>query len=249
MRLDLFTDLWIERRRRFAFWCMTVMGWNVISGALYPALVDEIWVEQILARFNPLVNLEQGYWLLILAGVGFPILGGGYAFWEGVTLFKGRAVRNSIAFLLAYPLPRWQVFLSRLVYLVSGCFLLTIVTFLSGAGMILLSGNPFPADFLGLLPASFLLILFLGGVGVLLGALSKSFWLDRLAGLLLLFLLYLPYGMNSGTEVIRYSPLYYVVEEWPLTGSTQAENLLVLGGLCVAVWLAGGFAFERLELE
>ncbi|GAP09936.1 hypothetical protein BECAL_01090 [Bellilinea caldifistulae] len=249
MRLDLLRDLWLERRRRFAFWCIMVVGWSGVCGLLFPVLVDEIWVEVVMDWFNPALDLQQGYWLVALPAVGLPVLGGSFAFLEGGSLFKGQTVRHAIAFLLAYPLPRWQVYFSRLAYLLSACFLLTVAGYLSGSGMILLTGYPLPAGLSGLLPGTFLLILLLGELGVLFGMLSKSFWLDRLAGIVFLFLVYLPFGMRSGSGWVRYSPLFYVLGESPLMGGVDVVNLLVLSLLCVAGGLAGGYVFERLELE
>lgn len=249
MRLDLFKDLWLERRRRVAFWCGIVVGWFGAAALFYPLLVDEAFVDRLADRFNPFLESQQAYWLLVLAVFGLPVIGGMFAFWEGGKLFKGQAVRHSIAFLLAYPLPRWQVYLSRVGYLLSACFLLTVVGFLSWSGAILLSGSQLPASYWGFLPGLFLLIVLFGEVGILLGVLSQSFWLDRLVGIILLILLYLPYGLDSSDSTVRYSPLFYMLGELPLPGTIEVGNLLGLGLLCVAGGLLGGFAFERLELE
>lgn len=249
MRLDLFKDLWMERRRGFAFWCLSVAGWSVIAVLCYPVLGDDIWVEQLAGWFNPLLDGEQGYWLVVFPALGLPVLGGMYAFWEGGRLFKGRAVRNAIAFLLAYPLPRWQVYLSRLAFLFSGCFLLTLAGFLSGTVMLLLTGHTLPTGLWGLMPGTLLFVFFLGEIGILLGILSKSFWLDRIAGLILLILLYLPFGLKSGSNALPLSPLFFALGESPLVGAVDMVNLLVLVVLGIVVGVAGGYAFERLELE
>ncbi len=249
MRLDLFTDLWLERKHRFALWCITLVGWSAACALLFPVLADEIWIDALVERFNPNLDREAGYWLLMLPAFGLPVFGGAFAFLEGGRLFKGQAVRHSIAFLLAYPLPRWQVYLTRLAYLSSACFLLTVVGFLSASGMILLTGNSLPGGLFGLLPGTFLLVLLLGEVGVLIGILSPSFWLDWLAGLVFLFLLFFPFGLTAGADAMRYSPLFYALGESPLLGRVEIENLLVLGLFCAAGGLAGGYAFERLELE
>jgi len=151
MRLDLFKDLWLERRRSFAFWCVIVVGWCGVAALFYPLLAGDAWVDSLADWFNPLLESQQAYWLLVLAVFGLPVIGGVFAFWEGGKLFKGQAVRHSIAFLLAYPLPRWQVYLTRLVYLLSSCFLLTVVGLLSGSGAILLTGSQLPAGYWGFL--------------------------------------------------------------------------------------------------
>lgn len=249
MRLDLFKDLWLERRRGFAFWCAIVAGWCAAAALFYPLLVGEAWVERLADWFNPLLQSYQAYWLLVLAVFGLPVIGAVFAFWEGGTLFKGQAVRHSIAFFLAYPLPRWQVYLTRLVYLLSACFLLTVVGILSGSAAILLAGSQLPSGFWALVPGLFLLIVLFGEAGILLGFLSQSFWLDRLAGIILLILMYLPYGLKSANPAVRFSPLFYVLGEFPLSGTIEVGNLLGLGLLGVVGGLLGGFAFERLELE
>ena len=249
MRVDLFKDVWLERRHRFAFWCGIVVIWCGAAALFYPLLVDEAWVDRLAGWFNPLLESQQAYWLLVLVVFGLPIISGVFALWEGGTLFKGQAVRHSIAFLLAYPLPRWQVFLSRLAYLLSACFLLTVVGFLSGSGAILLTGSQLHVGFWEFLPGLFLLIVLFGEVGILTGVLSQLFWLDRLAGIILLILMYLPYGLKSATPAVRFSPLFYMLGEFPLSGTIEVGNLLGLGLLGVVGGLLGGFAFERLELE
>lgn len=249
MRTDLFKDLWLERRRRFAYWCGIVVIWCGAAALFYPLLVDEAWVDRLAGWFNPLLESQPAYWLLVLIVFGLPIISGVFALWEGGMLFKGQTVRHSIAFLLAYPLPRWQVFLSRWVYLLSACFLLTVVGFLSGSGAILLTGSQLPDGFWEFLPGLFLLIVLFGEVGILTGVLSQSFWLDRLAGIFLMILMYLPYGFNVSDSAVRYSPLFYVLGESPLSGTIEVGNLLGFGLLCVVGGLLGGFAFEQLELE
>lgn len=249
MRVDLFKDLWLERRHRFAFGCLLVAGWFGAAALLYPLLADAAWVNRLAGWFNPLLESRQAYWLLVMLVFGLPVIGGVFALWEGGTLFKGPAVRHSIAFLLAYPLPRWQVYLSRLAYLLSACFLLTVVGFLSGSGAILLTGSQPPVGYWKFLPGLFFLIVLFGEVGILTGVLSQSFWFDRLAGIFLLILLYLPYGLNASDSAVHYSPLFYVLGELPLSGSIEVGNLLGPGLLGVVGGLLGGVAFERLELE
>ncbi|MEW6503587.1 MAG: hypothetical protein AB1457_06460 [Chloroflexota bacterium] len=216
---------------------------------LFPALADESWFAALVDWFNPALDMETGYWFVMLPALGLPVLGGAFAYLEGGFLFKGQMVRHSIAFLLAYPLPRWQVYLSRVVYLLSGCFLLSAAGFLSVAGMNWLTGNSPPAGLMAFFPATALLVFLFGELGVLLGILTKSVWLDRLVGLILMFLVYLPYGLSSARGAVRYSPLFYVLGESPLTAGFDWVNLLVLGLLGVVIGLIGGFAFEHLDLE
>lgn len=83
MRVDLFKDLWLERRRRFAFGCVLVAGWFGAAALLYPLLADAAWVNRLVGWFNPLLESRQAYWLLVMVVFGLPVIGGVFALWEG----------------------------------------------------------------------------------------------------------------------------------------------------------------------
>lgn len=249
MWFDLFKDLWLERRRPIFFWCAAGLGWNIFAALAYPAVQGEEWLDRLLTWFALQSGTQKGYWLLVLMVLGSPIIGGGYAFLEGNHLFKGRGVRQMLAFLLAYPLPRWEVYLSRVVYLFSASFLLVLCIFTSGTALTYFSANPMPGGMWRMWTASILLVFLLGLAGVLVGNLGASRWMDRLAGLLVLGWLYLPYVQNSTAGLVRLSPLFYVLGETPTNQTFVMENGLILFLLCAIVGVLGGFAFERLELN
>ncbi len=253
MLASLLSDLWLENRRRLLIWLVVAVMWLLLSAAAYPQLANNAWMQAAAGVFSRQASFPLAYWIVVVACVGLPVLTSLFSILEGSSLLSGSREREAMNLLLAYPLPRWKVFFSRLVYL---CLITAGLSWgmTLAAGLLVHWAAGIAFDIvLRIQPASSLFALLMGSLAMFLAMWNDSIWKTRLISLGILLVFYAPYLVRAGGSetiwLLRLSPLYHALGDMPLLEPGPLWQTVVLLGVLLVVIGSASARFERMDLE
>jgi ABC-type transport system involved in multi-copper enzyme maturation permease subunit len=250
---SLVKDLYLDHRRRLVVWLAVAVGWLILSAVVYPQLAGSAWVLAVADAFSVQAKFLLAFWVVAAAAIGLPLITSLYAIWEGSNLFAGKQVRTGMYLLLAYPLSRWVVFLSRLVYLFLTIAALSWVMTLGMALAANLAAAISVGNMLSIQPGINLFAFLAGSLVILIATLNGSLWKTRLIGLLVLLAFYAPYLIQAALGIefplLVLSPLYLALGDLPLLLATPVWKTILLLGLVLVVIGIASLRFERMDLE
>ncbi len=252
MLVSLLNDLWLERRRRLGIGLAVGVAWLLLSAAAYPHLADSAWVQAAAGVFSRQAQFPLAFWVIAAACGGIPVITSLYAILEGSSLLSGAREREVMSLLLAYPLPRWKVFLSRLVFL---CLVVGALSFAmtlaAGLAANWAAGISFES-MLRMQPAASLFALQMGSLAMLIALLNCALWKTRMISLVILLVFYAPYLLHAAggaNWLLGLTPLFHAFGEMPLLEPSHVwQTILILGVTLVIIGLAG-VRFEQMDLE
>ncbi len=256
MLLELIVDLFREQKSRLLRYIAILSAASLVLGVLttrvrYGPLIPSLaaWINEGSVDMHMAL---QNHPALVYVVFILPLVLAGLGMWECLRLFFSSASRRTLGYILAYPLPRWMVFASRVTFL-AGTGLLYATALCAGfsIGQTLVSPQDTGWMIWSYLPAAFLLYIFYAFLTAAFVFLTPHVWHGALLGGIALMGMYLFFlspiltsvNLREFSLLTAYLQTGWAVDHPSLIGLMAAMvlNILVGAGLW---WL-----FDRADLD
>ena len=185
----------------------------------------------------------------------FPLILAIYAIIAGSSALAGEEDAGTLELILSFPIPRWQVVITKAIAVAITLFLILSLTAVGGwVGYLLIQGGDSELNIngwqiaQGVLNLWFLLFLF-SMITMFLGTILPS---ARVANVIAIIIMVEMYFLNSFGALVeflepyqKFSPFYYVQAKDVMENGLNGGNVLLLLGISLLFLLLSVVAFQR----
>jgi len=257
MLLNLSIDLLKDRLDRMRRITVILAGVYALAGFL--SVFVEHWepgvkgVSILFRETAPNLSAPASPLLLLYLSVLLPITILTVLIFESNSVFNPNSANVPMAILLSYPLPRWIILISRLLYL-AGVTIWMLIVCGTGwiVGRVMNSALDPGWSVLAYLPGLILFVNIFAYLGIILGRFSTRLWVGPIMVLLGLIFTYCTYffpdGAVAGLNLVYFSLLFAYLGESPLVSNPSPVSLVLLLGVNILAGWVLWKIFEKSDL-